>query len=311
VNYSNKIFSIGLNSIVIVLSIWLLGCAQFHNDAFNIPPQDWNTRSSQQNVVRVIGFDKVEDIDSYRFPTYPDRIVFDSEIKASGRGSLKVIIPGKSHADTSGSWRINFSNNPYTIQFGENQEFYIQWRQRFDSFLLKHSFLGAGGFKQVIIGEGDQPNENEVGSCTDLEIVVNNGHFSGFPQLYHSCGLYWPYEAHRFVDYVPNEWMTFQVHIKLGPSGTSFDSATGKEMHGYTNSTVEMWVAREGQKSKLTHREQNLVLRTGYEGSADARYGKIWLLPYMTGKDATENHPTTFTWYDELIISTARIADPE
>ena len=42
----------------------------------------------------------------------------------------------------------------------------------------------------------------------------------------------------------------------------------------------------------------------------DARYGKIWLLPFLTGKDYTQQHADAYTWYDELIISRAPIADP-
>jgi hypothetical protein len=43
---------------------------------------------------------------------------------------------------------------------------------------------------------------------------------------------------------------------------------------------------------------------------AAAKYGKIWLLPYNTGKDPRQAHPTAYTWYDELIISKRRIPDP-
>jgi hypothetical protein len=39
------------------------------------------------------------------------------------------------------------------------------------------------------------------------------------------------------------------------------------------------------------------------------KFGKVWLLPYHTGKSAAQVHPTGFMWYDELIISTAQIAD--
>jgi len=41
------------------------------------------------------------------------------------------------------------------------------------------------------------------------------------------------------------------------------------------------------------------------------KFGKIWLLPYDTGKDPSQSHPTAFTWYDELIISRTQIADPQ
>jgi len=33
-------------------------------------------------------------------------------------------------------------------------------------------------------------------------------------------------------------------------------------------------------------------------------------LPYNTGKDASQAHPTAYTWYDELIVSKQRIPDP-
>ena len=40
------------------------------------------------------------------------------------------------------------------------------------------------------------------------------------------------------------------------------------------------------------------------------RYGKIWLLPYHTGKSAAQSHAVGYTWYDDLIVSRARIPDP-
>jgi hypothetical protein len=37
----------------------------------------------------------------------------------------------------------------------------------------------------------------------------------------------------------------------------------------------------------------------------------VWLIPYNTNKDGTQDHPTAYTWYDELIISKSRIPDPK
>ena len=34
------------------------------------------------------------------------------------------------------------------------------------------------------------------------------------------------------------------------------------------------------------------------------------LLPYNTGKDSSASYPETFTWYDDLVVSRNRIADP-
>jgi hypothetical protein len=38
------------------------------------------------------------------------------------------------------------------------------------------------------------------------------------------------------------------------------------------------------------------------------KYGKIWLLPYMTYKDPREDHPEAYMWFDELIVSRTPIA---
>src|SRR3989344_4750502 len=98
--------------------------------------------------------------------------------------------------------------------------------------------------------------------------------------------------------YSQNEWMTFQVRIKTGP-------LIGDE---FTNSLVELWVARDNQPSvKVISRTINLSAGTP---GTDQKFGKIWLLPYHTGKDPSQSHLTGYVWYDELIISTAKIADP-
>ena len=60
-------------------------------------------------------------------------------------------------------------------------------------------------------------------------------------------------------------------------------------------------------------RVYSLCFRMTHSASAaeDLKFGKIWLLPYDTGKDPSQSHPTAFTWYDELIISRTQIADPQ
>jgi hypothetical protein len=73
------------------------------------------------------------------------------------------------------------------------------------------------------------------------------------------------------------------------------------------DSTIRLWVAEEGRPSRLA------VDQTGYDlanTNPASRYGKLWLLPYHTNKDPGQRHPTAYTWYDELVISRARIADP-
>jgi hypothetical protein len=94
--------------------------------------------------------------------------------------------------------------------------------------------------------------------------------------------------------------MTFQVRIKLGPR-------VGDEFVG---SQVTLWMAREGQPSQLAI-DWGPYNLTGGPQSENQRFGKLWLLPYNTGKSSTQSHPTAYTWYDELIVSRAKIPDPQ
>jgi hypothetical protein len=97
--------------------------------------------------------------------------------------------------------------------------------------------------------------------------------------------------------------MTFQVMIKTGP----------RVNDEWVNSFVTLWIAREGQPSQVafTWGPYALTAADPMNPTQDLKFGKVWLLPYNTGKDSTQDHQTAFTWYDELIISRTQIADPQ
>src|SRR5262249_47791123 len=123
------------------------------------------------------------------------------------------------------------------------------------------------------------------------------------PFCLHSQGdinppTYFP-PAGNCIGYFPNEWMTFQVRIKTGP----------RVNDEWVNSYVTLWIGREGEPSQVAIDWGPYNLTAGSLAD-DMRFGKIWLLPYDTGKDDSQDHPTGFTWYDELIISRSQIADP-
>ena len=112
--------------------------------------------------------------------------------------------------------------------------------------------------------------------------------------------------------------MTFQIHVELGTWQQNVPDPlnNGNPANGFYPSTFEMWVARDGEESRITHRFTNILIRRG-TGSDDpnysshsAEYGKLWFTTYNTGKSASETHQEASTWYDELIVSTRRIADP-
>ena len=260
----------------------------------------------------------------------------DTAVKASGAGSIKFTVPASSGANSSGSYFTNFTDDK-SVLFGGNGEFYIQWRQRFSPEFLNVAFAGGGGWKQVIIGTGDYPGSMFYASCTALETVVQNTNHRHFAQMYNSCegsashGPYDPFEqpfngfdfklqnarpspyclysqngSNRFppngncFGYFANEWMTFQVGITTGPR-------VGNE---FTNSRVRLWIARAGQQSELVIDWGPYNLSAG-SVAENQRFGKVWLLPYNTGKSSSTTYPVAYTWYDELIVSTTRIADPD
>ena len=317
--------------------------------------QDFVQRCGSPGVIKCVTFDSSSDLaGSYGNPfgilpgtsTTPG---LDSTVKASGNSSLKFTIPSQSGGNAGGAYFTNFSNDLLT-QFGENSDFYIQWRQRFSPEMVSIIFQAAGGgrasWKQSIIGTGDQTGCTTSSgsppcytSCTDLEVTTTNNTWDQFPVMYNSCsgsashgpydGFYQPFSSPwnganfklqngmpspyclydnqgssrlpptgNCFPYVANEWMTFQVHIRTGP----------RVNNEFANSHVDLWVAREGQAAQQVINWGPYNLTAGASGNQ--KFGKVWLLPYMTNKDATQAHATAYTWYDELIISTSKIPDP-
>ena len=303
---------------------------------------DFVRRCTQPGVIRCVGFD-----DSVALKGPHGRVAgitagaaeptLDTAVKASGASSLKFTIPSKSPANSSGSYFTNFSDD-LSVQFGESQEFFVQWRQRFSRELLDTKYRDGGGWKLAIVGTGDQVRK-PYASCTALEVVVQSYYQSGFPILYNSCtgstshgpydGFYEPLNGAGAPDFkmqnarpkpyclyshgrssffpptgncfafVADEWMTFQLHIKTGP----------RVNDEFVDSRVRLWVARENKPSELVIDWGPYNLTAGSRAE-DQRFGKVWLLPYHTGKDPSQVHPVAYTWYDELIISRTRIADP-
>jgi hypothetical protein len=309
--------------------------------------EDFASRCAAPGVIKCVGFNMPSDIaggygdNSGIVKGEMQQPVLDSTQRASGASSLRFTIPSNSGANASGAYFTNFSAD-LSVQFGQGEEFYYQWRQRFSAEFLSTVYEGGGGWKQSIVGEGDRPGQKPASSCTQLEIVTQNTLQRGFPQLYHSCGgkdgnyepilesvppegvpydfklqnampapyclysqgrtspvTYFPPTGNCF-GYAPNEWMTFQLHVKIG---TWYKN----DRNYHRDSLIELWVAREGRPSQTVIRYGNYDLANA---DPSMKYGKIWLLPYHTGKSPAQKHPEAYTWFDDLIISRAKIRDP-
>ena len=318
---------------------------------------DFDTRKTSPGVVRWFDFDSTAQLGGGYganvgvLPGTSTRPVIDNSVKASGAGSLRFDVPSLSGPNAAGAWWANFSPDLLT-QFGENSQFFIQWRQRFNQAFIDTYVLDAsggapqGGIKQVDVVTGDRPGRI-YNSCEALETVIQTYYQYRFPIVYNSCtgsgshsayaGLY---ETTPSFDYllqnarpVPgctytqthatgiastvnappgcfaweaDEWMTFQIGITLGPRDN-----VNKD---FLDSRVQFWAAREGRSSQLL-----LDWKPGVRGyfplaagppSDNQKFGKVWLLPYMTNKNPKQSHGLMQTWYDEVIISTQRIPDP-
>jgi hypothetical protein len=303
------------------------------------------TRCASPGVIRCEGLDQlptlvtsstVTPVPTGTLAGYSTTAVVDPSIKASGTGSLKFTIPSNSLAGAAGSVFYNFSND-YSNQIGASSDVYVQWRQRFSPEFLSYQ-AGGDGWNQAIIGTGSLPGQPAY-TCTDLGVVTQNASYRGFAQMYDSCSgstshgpsdpfdepfgasdsklenarpspycLYsqgkttppslFPPAGNCFA-YVPNEWMTFQIHIQTGP----------RVADEFVGSHVQLWVARENHPAELVIDWGPYNLSAGAPAN-DEKFGQVWFLPYDTNSNTSIAHPTAYTWYDELIISRARIADP-
>lgn len=132
---------------------------------------------------------------------------FDRKVKASGSGSVRFTIVGGSADDGAGYCQINFTPDN-SIQFGEGDTFYVQFKVRFSCELLyedcdpgspgykttRRRFAARNGsataYKISIVNSGDHPLlESPVNSCTNQHLVLI-GDARGVLQGYHSCGWY-------------------------------------------------------------------------------------------------------------------------
>lgn len=265
---------------------------------------------------------------------------------SAGSSSLKMIIPTNTGADVAGSWFTNFSSSLLT-QFGANSTFYVSWRQRFDTALATTSFnkVGGGpqgGVKQVILVAGDKSGGPNFSSCEANHIVAETyvQSIPRFTTLYNSCTGCTSHVAYehmyqytgttfllqnampspqcKYSDagatgcsyWFANEWMTYKIRVDVG-------TRAGGTANEFSNVRTRMWIAREAQAFTLVvdftdstpASPPNQKLCAG-PVSEDQKYGKIWLLPYMTEKDPAQSHTQGTTWYDELIISTSDIDAP-
>ena len=273
--------------------------------------QSFQMRCKAPGVLVCEGFDTTNKFIEARWPSsglYPagDGAIhgsIDKAVRASGAGALRFEIPPHSGANASGYWKQAFGRS-----FGENQTFFVQFRQRFSEEMLKTDW-GDTTWKQAIF-------HNSAATCADVELTTVQYYHNGFPIMYTDCGAralytnggdppmkleqgdyncwYGKYNKKDCFLYPVNQWVTFYFRVSIGHWGQA-------------DSTIDAWVALDGEGYKQWIDMPNFVLKNSHPGND---YDTVTLLPYMTNKNAGAEHPVAYTWYDELIVSTRPIAPP-
>jgi hypothetical protein len=267
-------------------------------------------RCSGAGVLVCQGFDRPEDFVLARWPgsgIYPGGCPTcdfrDTSIKASGASSYRMAIPGKSGPRPAGNWIQKFDQ-----VFGEHSILYVSYRFRPDLNWTKINWLTLAGTSPKI----SIIYNFRGGSCAVTEITTGNSNGRNFPIGYVECGargLYsndgnppyllqqgdyqcWWGEEHqtgKCWHFPPDEWTTFYYKITIGTWGKP-------------DSTIEAWVAREGQEMEKWIDLPNFILKTDSPG-----YDAIMLTQFMANKNSAIDHPTVHVWYDDLIVSTEAI----
>jgi hypothetical protein len=296
-----------------------------------------NVPGGASSIVSSLSFDTfpVTNQQQY-FQLYdPANITTDCTNAADGCSLEFTMLPGFFQGEP-GWFDYNF-NSSLTALYGPGQEFYVQFKERLDpAMLLGSTFTNFEGWKINIVSEGDSPTA-QAGNCSNTPadfVLISDG--TTFPWIYENCGndgsnlnfmssAYEPIQLYgpslpgggNYLDqpatgcphyagrgtpstdpscwnFVGNEWFTVQEHIKIGAWGTA-------------SSTIDVWVAHQGQPSRLIVNASDVAIADDGPSVTD-KFGKIVLLPYATS--ATWN-TTTHVWYDDLIVSNRRIPDPE
>ena len=254
----------------------------------------------------------------------------DTNTKFEGAGSLKFTIPSNSSANSSGYFTEPFQR-PFvyaapqavagsTATWLGTNVIWFQYRQRFDTNFVNIDYVctggGCGGWKQAI-WYGNPPAGS---SSSSIEVTQNNGWERNVPQMYGQQGS----DSYGIEDVIN---CTYANATSQGGAGSGHASRpnysaplnptcahyppdqwvefTGRiEVRGAANaaqSRVQLWV------------DGTLVIDYAQAkinwGSADGDgIGSYHVSPYSTNKDPSQTHPTGYTWYDSLIVSTQPIS---
>jgi peptidoglycan hydrolase-like protein with peptidoglycan-binding domain len=213
-------------------------------------------------------------------------------------GLLEFTIPTKSQANAGGSYTLTFPS------VGEGKFLAFSYRIKADKVATE---LKAPGRKEFILWRGSS-------SCTDLELSqTHKGNGNPLLVPYTQCGSgsfgYSTSTPHNIQLHYPDYNCTYQSIKKLPLSkDCAYTHADEWEnyyvelnigTYGQPNSSVTFWKKIDGESTWKRYIATNTFTFRGTGG-----FNNFMLTVYMTGKDATIDHPEGKVYYDHLIMST-------
>jgi hypothetical protein len=278
----------------------------------------------------------------------PNHSVLDTSVLASGNPTLRFTVLSQSSSGACGNWSMRFTSDD-SIQFGAGETFNVQWQEKRSRYMFEHAYVNASGFKQSVIGKGDTPGLCDPAapsssvcatSSSSLKLVMQSAGAYFVPIMYDSNSIQFAQYVSAFSDYdyqphqgtapaggtycsyialsngsqpPPNQtncftyssglvnptdtttqWLTNTVEVTLGTITSGV----------FVNSHIRTWSAWEnGTPFKW------IDFFTDLPADGLAKYGRIWLLVYMTGKDPTEITNVASVWYGNVIVASGAV-DP-
>lgn len=300
-------------------------------------PMDFARRCRLPGVLFCHSFDSEREVSRYAIGrdqpggayTIPE---LDSEVSYSGSGSMRFTIPPYSRPDASGYWMRALGT-----ELGEGDALYLQFKIRVDRFMLEHDFPhtgGGGAMPKIFIIHPQGP------SCATPQFVLYmSGRNVGtkWPAMYSNCGshnMHFSYPAELQPDKTPLNWWyqqgdwNCQRYRAFTFAGADLSDCFTFPPDEWVTIYMAMRLGRDGQP------DSHIVVFGGYEGGplrkfVDTNAGLtqwsqalpsrdnsrkplafLQFTPYLTGKDPTENHRTTWMWIDDVIVATRPINPP-
>jgi hypothetical protein len=233
----------------------------------------------------------------------------------SGTGAVRFeIAPG---SDGPPIFELNFADD-LSRHVGEGESLYVQWRQRMSADFIREfpsTDDRTANWWQMQLGAGDREG-TEVDMCTSVDVgLAQDTRFMG-PSMWVGCDerteleeyveetsdvllqtgpdarcLYSDPTVPPCVAYEPDRWTAYQVQV---------------EIDTWQNTHIRMWMVDPPGPRRVVF--DSVVAVPAATGDA---LGKIWLGPQMYFRDTAGDYPSGFTWYDNLVISTEEIPDPD